>query len=110
MQQTRQYPQYQPRVPDRPNNRSLWDRTWKDKNGRVVLWQTPNALLIAWAVLTTVSLFFIGRTSDTLSSIASVSLIIWSLLEIFRGINYYRRFLGAIVLVYSLAALLKSIG
>lgn len=109
MQHSRQYPQYQPSTPPRTHSRSLWDRTWKDKNGRVVLWQTPNKWLIGWALLTTVSLFFNGTTADVISSIASISLIVWSLLEIFRGINYYRRFLGAVVLLYALAAILKSI-
>jgi hypothetical protein len=110
MQQTqKQYPQYQPSVPPPTHRRSLWDRTWKDKNGRVVLWQTPNAWLIGWAVLTTVSLFFTGRTADILSGLASAGLITWSLLEVFRGINYYRRVLGFAVLTYALAALLKSL-
>lgn len=89
--------------------RSLWDRTWKDKEGRVVMWQTPNAWLIGWAVFTTISLFFSGRVSDIFSWTASAALITWSLLEIFRGVNYYRRLLGLAVLVYALASLLKSI-
>ena len=107
MQKQQRYPQYQPSVPPRNHRRSLWDRTWKDKNGRLVLWQTPNAWLIGWAILTTLSLLFIGRTADVLSGLASGSLIIWSLLEIFKGINYYRRLLGVAVLAYSLATLLK---
>lgn len=109
MQKRKQYPQYQPPVPPRTHNRSLWDKFWKDKNGHVVLWQTPNPWLIGWAALTTLSLFFTGHTADILSTIASVSLVIWSLLEIFKGINYYRRLLGVAVLAYALAALLKSL-
>ena len=104
-----QYPQYQPSVPPPTHRRSLWDKTWKDKNGNVVLWQTPNIWLIGWAVLTTVSLFFTGHTADIISAIASAILLFWSLLEIFKGINYYRRFLGVIVFIYALAALLKSL-
>jgi hypothetical protein len=109
MPKSSQYPQYQPSVPPRSHHRSLWDKTWKDKNGRVVMWQTPNIWLISWAVLTTISLFFTGHTADGLSATASATLIIWSLLEIFRGINYYRRVLGVAVLAYALAALLKSL-
>lgn len=103
-----QHPQYQPTIRSRYHHRSLWDRTWKDKNGRVVLWQTPNAWLIAWAAITTLSLFFTRGTADILSGIASAALIVWSLLEIFKGVNYYRRVLGIAVLAYALAALLKS--
>lgn len=103
------YPQYQPAVPPPTHRRSLWDRTWKDKQGHVVLWQTPNPWLIGWAVLTTLSLFFTGRTSDVISLTGSLVLVVWCLLEIFKGVNYYRRFLGLVVLMYALAALLKSL-
>lgn len=86
----------------------IWDKTWKNRRGEVTLWQTPNAWLIGWAAFTTLSLFFSGRTSDVFSWIASAVLIIWSLLEIFRGANYYRRILGIAVLAYAIATLLKS--
>jgi hypothetical protein len=89
--------------------RNLWDRTWKDRDGKVVMWQTPNAWLISWAGFTAVSLFFSGRVSDVFSWIASAALIIWSLLEIFSGVNYYRRVLGLAVLAYAVASLLKSV-
>lgn len=108
-QRNKQYPQYQPSVPPPVHRRSLWDRTWKDKNGVVTLWQRPNAWLIGWAAITTISLFFTRRPADILSSVASLSLVIWALLEMSRGINYYRRFLGVIVLLYAVAAILKSL-
>jgi hypothetical protein len=91
------------------NRRNLWDKTWKDRDGKVVMWQTPNAWLISWAGFTVVSLFFSGRASDVFSWIASAALIIWSLLEIFSGVNYYRRVLGIAVLAYAAASLLKSV-
>lgn len=96
-------------VRPRYHHRSLWDKIWKDKHGRVVIWQTPNPLLLGWVVLTTVSLFFTGRIADALSSLGSVSLIVWSLLEIFRGINYFRRALGLLVILFSIAALIKMV-
>ena len=90
--------------------RSLWDRTWKDRQGRVVIWQMPNALLIGWAALTFVSLLVgSGRLADTFSWLASASLISWSLLEIFKGSNYFRRALGLLILVYAVMALIKSL-
>jgi hypothetical protein len=103
-----QYPQYQPAVPPPTHRRSLWDKIWKDKNGHVVIWQMPNVWIIGWAVLTTVSLFFIGRTADVISGVASVSLVVWSVLEILRGTNYFRRFLGLIVIIYAVAALIRT--
>ncbi len=104
----KQYPQYQPAVPPPTHRRSLWDRIWKDKHGRVVIWQTPNAWIIGWAALTTLSLFFIGRTADIMSGVASVSLVVWCLLEILRGANYFRRFLGLVVMLYAAAALVRT--
>ena len=104
-----QYPQYQPQVPPPVHRRGLWDKLWKDKNGRTVIWQMPNLWLIAWAVLTTVSLLFTRRPADIISAIGSVSLIVWALLEIFRGVNYFRRGLGLIIFIYAVAALVKSL-
>lgn len=102
-----QHPQYQPPTPPRTYKPSLWDKTWKDKNGNIVLWQRPNIWLIVWAVLTTVSLFFFGIAANVLAIISHASLLVWSMLEIFRGINYFRRFLGVLVLLYVIAVLLK---
>lgn len=87
----------------------LWDKTWKNDKGHVVLWQMPNIPLIAWAVLTFLSLLFSGRLADVLSWLSSAALITWSLLEIFKGTNYFRRALGLLVLVYAMMALIKSL-
>lgn len=87
----------------------IWDKTWRDRRGNVVIWQMPNAYLIAWAVLTVISLIFSGRVSDLISWMASAALIIWSLLEIFKGMNYFRRALGLLVLIYAVASLIKSL-
>jgi hypothetical protein len=76
----------------------LWDNFWRDKRGNIVIWQTPNIALIGWLVLTIVSLFLSGKLSDVFSWAALVSLVIWSLLEITKGVNYFRRLLGLVVL------------
>lgn len=88
---------------------SLWDKIWKDGRGKVVIWQTPNAWLIGWAVLTTLSLFFNGRVADVFGWAGSASLIIWSVLEITKGANYFRRALGAVVLILAVMSLVKSL-
>jgi hypothetical protein len=94
---------------DRMVKRSLWDKTWKDRRGKVVIWQTPNIPLIGWAVLTFLSLLFSGRQADIFSWLGSASLIIWSLLEISKGANYFRRALGLLVLVTAVMSLIKNI-
>jgi len=87
----------------------VWDRIWKDKHGRVVIWQMPNVYLIAWAVLSMISLLINGRVADIFSWVASATLITWSCLEIFRGVNYFRRALGALVLIFAVASLIKTL-
>lgn len=93
----------------RDRRRSLWDKFWKDRDDHVVVWQTPNIWLIGWAVCTTISLFFGGHVGDVFFWIASVSLFVWSVLEIFRGDAYVRRLLGLVVLIYVIAAMIKSL-
>lgn len=89
--------------------RNLWDRTWKDKRGNITLWQMPNAFLIIWAVLTFLSLLVSGRLADIFSWTGSAALIVWALLEIFKGVNYFRRALGLLVLVFAIVSLIKSL-
>ena len=90
--------------------RSLWDKTWRDRRGRVVVWQMPNVWLIGWAVLTTVvALLIAGRVADVLSWLAQASLAVWCFLEIFRGVNYFRRGLGLLVLVFVIMSVVKGL-
>lgn len=86
----------------------IWDRIWYDKKGNLVVWQRPNVWLIGWAVLTVLSLMFSGRVADIFTWIASAALIIWSLLEVTKGVNWFRRALGAVVLIYAIMTLIKS--
>jgi hypothetical protein len=94
---------------NRSVNRSLWDKIWKDRRGQVVIWQTPNIPLIGWAVLTFLSLLFSGRQADIFSWLGSASLFVWSLLEIFRGANYFRRALGVLVFAMAIMLFIKNI-
>lgn len=105
----RPQPQYQPAPQIHRQRRSLWDKIWRDKSGHVVIWQTPNVWLIGWAVLTTLSLFFTRHPADIISAVGSVSLTVWVALEVLRGVNYFRRALGLIVLIFAVAALIKSV-
>lgn len=85
----------------------LWDKFWKDDHGRVVIWQMPNAYLIAWVVLTIASLATTNHLSDILAGTAAIVLAVWAGLEIFRGVNYFRRLLGLLVLVYTVITFIK---
>ena len=82
----------------------LWDKFWRDDRGHVVIWQPPNIWLIVWAALDFASLFFNGAVSNVLWYLGSASLIIWALLEVFQGVNYFRRTLGAVVLIFAIGS------
>jgi hypothetical protein len=85
--------------------RSLWDRFWKDKRGEVIIYQRPNFWLITWAVVSVVSIFAPhGKPADVLWYIGTGFLSVWALLEIFKGVNYFRRLLGVIVLIMIIAS------
>lgn len=87
----------------------LWDKFWKDKQGHIVVYQRPNALLIGWLALTLVSLFTHGGLADVLGYVAMAVLAAWALLEIFKGVNYLRRTLGAIVLILVVLAVFRLV-
>jgi hypothetical protein len=82
----------------------LWDKFWKDKHGDVVVYQHPNAFVIAWLVLTLVSLFTTGKVADIFWYVALAVLTVWALLEIFKGVNYLRRVFGGFVLLLIVVA------
>lgn len=91
------------------SHQNLWDKIWRDKHGKVIIWQFPNAALWVWAGFTTLSLLFSGIISDILAWIASAGLIVWAFLEIFKGANYFRRLLGLTVLIYAVMTVIRSI-
>jgi hypothetical protein len=83
----------------RHDRRDLWDRIWRNRRGEVVIFQTPNLWLIAWVVLTCVSVLASSRTiANTFWWLSCAVLTIWALLEVFKGVNYFRRLLGLFVL------------
>jgi hypothetical protein len=82
------------------SQQSLWDKIWRDRNGHVVIFQMPNVWLIAWAVLSVISLFVPrGGTQNVIWWISNIVLAVWALLELLKGVNYFRRGLGLVVLI-----------
>jgi len=81
-------------------NATFWDKFWRDKYGRDVIWQKPNLFLSTWFIATVFTWFlpFVGIKRG-LGVIATVALLTWSLLEIGKGVNYFRRLIGFLILV-----------
>ena len=86
----------------------LWNKIWRDRHGDVVIWQFPNKWLFGWAVLTVISLFLHGGAGTVVSILADISLVVWALFELFQGVNYFRRGLGLVVLLFTIASLLRN--
>lgn len=79
---------------------TLLDKIFRDREGEIVLAQTPNLPLIVWIVASLLKLVFTtGKISIGLEVIAFGSLFTWAWEELFQGVNYFRKALGLIVLV-----------
>ena len=80
--------------------KTLFDKIFRDSNGNIVIAQPPNLPIIVWGVASLLKLFFInGLINVGLDLIAFGSLFTWAWLELFQGVNYFRRMLGFVVLV-----------
>ncbi|MGD1919504.1 MAG: hypothetical protein ACFCAD_11805 [Pleurocapsa sp.] len=79
---------------------TLFDKIFRDSDGNIVIAQPPNLPIIVAGVASLLKLIF---TSDLinvgLDQIAFGSLFTWAWLELFQGVNYFRRTLGLVVLV-----------
>ncbi len=65
-----------------------------------IIAQKPNLPLIVWIVTSLLTLIFTtGKINIALDVVASGSLFTWAWLELFQGVNYFRRALGLAVLI-----------
>jgi amino acid permease len=81
--------------------KKYFDALFKNSDGEVVIGQAPNLPITIWA--STTFLGFItsdGPIKDVLQIVAATALAVWALMEVFQGVNYFRRLLGSIVLLY----------
>ena len=74
------------------------DNFFRDKNGRVVVWQTPNLPLWLWIVSLLLGRWLHGTAHTLVSSAGNLALLIWAVLEVARGDSLFRRLLGTVVL------------
>ena len=84
---------------------TLFDQTFRDSQGQIVLAQMPNLPIIVWLTATLLNLIPANSNIHTgLDAIAFGSLFTWAWLELFQGVNYFRRSLGLVVLVGAIAS------
>ena len=79
---------------------TLFDKFFRDSDGNIVIAQPPNPPIILWGVASLLQLVFTtGLTNVALDLIAFGSLFTWAWMELFQGVNYFRRTIGLVVLV-----------
>ncbi|MEG4108972.1 hypothetical protein [Microcoleus sp. S13_C5] len=84
---------------------TLFDRTFRDSEGKIVIAQMPNLPLSVGIVASLLKLIVTtGQINLALDLVAFGSLFTWAWEELFQGVNYFRRALGLIVLVGLIAS------
>ncbi len=79
----------------------LCQRLFRDGTGEIVIGQPPNLPILIWGSATLLTLVFkTGQVKLFLDLLAFSSLLYWSFLEITQGVNYFRRDLGVVVLIF----------
>jgi len=90
----------------RNSDESFWDMVWRDIEGDVVIFQFPNVWLFLWLVFELASLLVSSHSTYIVCWwIATAALVVWALLEIFRGANYFRKGLGIVVGIFILLSI-----
>jgi len=79
---------------------SLFDRTFRNKNGKITIYQPPNVAEATWIISAILSrIVSQGKLHNLFSAITFGALVTWALMEVLSGVNYFRRALGLVVLL-----------
>ena len=89
---------------------ALWRRGQKGWPSAFVLVQFPNAPLLVYIAAETVTRIATGRVHDAAWALSRVALSIWSYEEAARGVNWFRRGIGAVALVAVTVGLARHVG
>ncbi|TAH31659.1 hypothetical protein EYC59_06505 [Candidatus Saccharibacteria bacterium] len=79
---------------------------FRDKHGKVVLWQPPNLPIAVWVVARVLQWPLSGKPEEFMGLVGTGALLLWATLELFEGANYFRRVLGLVVLAITLVDIL----
>lgn len=83
---------------------------FKDKDGKVIIVQWPNIPLYGWAIFNIISLFLSKRYLKIGSEELSLAfLFTWAYLEAKEGVNYFRKSLGFIILIFIIISFFTKI-
>jgi hypothetical protein len=99
-------------APDRPPGLRPGSPRWwftSRTTGRITVAQIPNLALLLFGVATVAAWLLDAHptVSHVLADVARGAIIVWSLDEIVRGVNPWRRLLGAVVLAVSVVSIVR---
>lgn len=84
---------------------TLFDKTFRDDDGNIVIAQKPNLSILVWLVATLLKFLPTNDWIDVgVDVVAFGALFTWAWMELFQGVNYFRRSLGLIVLLGVIAS------
>lgn len=79
---------------------TLFDRTFRDSQGNIVIFQMPNLpILVGIGAIILQLILPSGKLQTGADLVAYGALFTWAWLELFEGVNYFRRAVGLVVLV-----------
>lgn len=82
---------------------TLFDRTFRDSEGKIVVAQMPNLPILVGLTATLIQFVLPSGNQTAFGLVAFGALFTWAWQELFEGVNYFRRSLGLIGLVSLLA-------
>lgn len=71
--------------------------------------QAPNLLLIAALAALMITPFVDGIADVLAQAVFYMTITMWAYEELTRGVNWFRRVLGAVVLVYTFSVLVQAL-
>lgn len=89
----------------------LFDGIFRDKAGKIVIFQVPNMALVTYFALVLAGwLLPNGLFRQVERLLAFAALTTWAVLEIVTGTSFFRRILGGVVLVATVSGALMIHG
>lgn len=76
---------------------------FKDTKDNVVITQTPNLPLLSFGFSKALELITMGDLQQIAAAVAFGSFFAWAWMELFQGVNYFRRIIGLVALVVVVA-------
>lgn len=90
--------------------KTFYDKCFKDADGNIALTEQANPPIIVAVISAVAALLFVGNGFGVFAGLVSFgAFFTWAWLEIFDGVNYFRRALGVMVMIAIFIAALVRI-